>query len=237
LARGRRSAESDRGMTLAELLAVVAVASIIMGLVITLTTSLAKHDALNLARQSRTDGIRQASIWLGDALAHAASDPFDTSSSVFITATDRQMTFHSALPVEGHTGDDADYVSRVTVLLGETCWDADPDPGVLHRCVQTPLIVNDVASFCTKGGPGCSDALFEDLVVARNVKDAPMFSYALGTDGGWTDPQSEVTGDENLDRIIGVELKVTATGEPGSAYQDLESTVFKRHTIKAWSRQ
>jgi hypothetical protein len=222
-------------MTLAELVTVMAIGSIILGMLLTVTFSVAKHNAKSLARQERADGTRQVSLWLTDALANAAPNPAEKNGSVFELARDRKMVFLSALPT---TDPNHGPVSRVTVVIGQQCWSGDEDPGVLRRCVQRSQKGNDgSAAFCAKDASGCPDDLFEDFVVARNIKGGPAFSYSLETDAGTASADvAEVTNAAQLTRIVAVEFNVTVGGEPGSANEDVQATVIKRHAVKGWSR-
>ncbi|MDR1427439.1 MAG: hypothetical protein LBJ08_06750 [Bifidobacteriaceae bacterium] len=233
----RPEAQSDRGTSLAELLIVIAVGTAVLGLLAVVSFSLTKHDGLNLARQERVDGIQKASVWLGDALANAASNPESPNGAVFEVANHKKMTFTSALPVQGLS--EPGLVVRVTIVLGEECWTGDPgEPNTLRRCVQRPEIALDgTKTFCDWAHPGCSEALFEDIVLARNVQQDALFSYALQTNAGVGSTVSSVTGDDQLMQITAVELRVAVKGTPGSQSADTATTVFRRHAIKGWSKQ
>ncbi|MDR0594561.1 MAG: hypothetical protein LBG60_15200 [Bifidobacteriaceae bacterium] len=229
-------------MTLAELISVIAIGSIVLGLIGTLTVSMMKHDGINLVRQSRVDGVRQISIWLGDALTYASPDapenPGDTLGNVFAQADADKMVFTAALPIEGHADDRA--VSRVTITLGEDCRGVSIDQeGLLYRCVQTPLFqTGQPPTLCVRDAPGCPEALFEDLLVARGVKDGPLFSYFLTDSNGVLQPtpHAMVSG-AGLGLIGAVEMLVTVAGETDDDYgQDIEATVFKRFTINQWRK-
>ncbi|MDR1295746.1 MAG: prepilin-type N-terminal cleavage/methylation domain-containing protein [Bifidobacteriaceae bacterium] len=238
----RRLAQSrsarDRGMSLAELIAVIAIGSIVMGLSVTVTVSLLKHHGANLVRQERTDGVRQVSIWLGDALTYA-TEPEDyypgDPISAFHKAEANQMTFTSALPVAGQPSDGA--VSRVTVVLGAGCpWTSgDPEPGVLRRCVQAPKIVAGAKpEMCTYGDSDCPDDLFDDFVVARGVEDGSLFSYYVGDA---PDPVDSVPA-ADLPGITAVEMFVTVADDPDKPASGLatQATIFKRFSISEWRR-
>jgi hypothetical protein len=221
-------------MSLAELIAVVAIGSIVMTLSVTVTVSLLKHHGANLVRQSRTDGVRQVSIWLGDALSYA-TEPEDYSPGAAVTAfhkaEPKEMTFTAALPVDGNPSQGA--VSQVTIVLGEVCpWaTGDPEPGVLRRCVQSPKIVaGSKPEMCTYGDPDCPDALFDDFVVARGVDDQQLFYYYLG---GAPDAVDTVASGD-LGTITAVEMLVTVAGEDPDS--KIRASVFKRFSIGDWRR-
>ncbi|MDR1188355.1 MAG: prepilin-type N-terminal cleavage/methylation domain-containing protein [Bifidobacteriaceae bacterium] len=243
-AKRRLEGTSDSGMSLAELLTVIAIGAVIMGIVTTVTVSLARHDARNLVRQSRVDGIRQVSVWLGDALAHAApkeapSNPDQPLATVFETAEGQKMVFYAALPVAGSP--DGGLVSRVTLVLGEGCWSgSEAAPGILHRCVQAPKVDSSGASsLCAHGAIDCPDDLFEDLIVARGVKDEALFSYFLrGNDGQIADKGEDTVASASLGSIGAVEVLATVAGKPGDpgGAASTEATVFKRFTIREWER-
>jgi hypothetical protein len=228
-------------MTLSELIAVIAIGSIVLGMIGTLTMSVMKHDSKNLIRQSRTDGIRQVSVWLGDALAYAAPEPpaqdgHAAAGAVFQIAGPYEMKFSSALPVAA--APEGGKISEVRLVLGEACWDASApkQDGVLHRCVQSPKEGPDGAwSFCAKGTTGCPDDLFEDLVVARGVdKSEDLFTYFVRDAADKILPgQGEVTGTP-LSSIAAVEMKVTVAGDDDET--GIQATVFKRFTIREWER-
>ncbi|MDR1441665.1 MAG: hypothetical protein LBJ02_04645 [Bifidobacteriaceae bacterium] len=225
-------------MTLAELVTVMAIGSILMGLLTTVTVFAVRSDARNLARQGRVDDIRQASVWLGDALSHAALDPADTGAAVFLTAGPDKMRFTSALP-PGDGGEAGGVVSLVTFVVGGACWtDGPAEAGVLRRCVQAPVVDDDgaVVGFCRHGNAGCPDDLFEDLVVARNVVGDDVFSYVLVKGGGVAEAVSNVTGSNDLARVTAVELKVRVAGERGSSDGEASATLLKRYEVREWSR-
>ncbi|MDR1293540.1 MAG: prepilin-type N-terminal cleavage/methylation domain-containing protein [Bifidobacteriaceae bacterium] len=229
--KARTGDRPDEGMTLAELVTVIAIGSIVLSMALVVTVSLAKHNGKNLVRQERADATRQVSIWLTDALAYSAPQPNDPAgASPFEVAEERKMVFLSALPA---VSPDHGAVSRVTLVLDEECWSGDPDPGVLHRCLERSQKGPDGStSFCASG---CPADLYEDFVVARNVKGGPVFSYALQTDAGTTDVPA-VPDPVQLPQIVAVEFNVTVGGEPGSGDEDVEATVVKRHSVKGWSR-
>ncbi|MDR1188833.1 MAG: hypothetical protein LBK95_15540 [Bifidobacteriaceae bacterium] len=225
--------QPDRGMCLTELISFVAISSIVLCMALVVTFSMAKHNGKNLARQERTDGTRQVSLWLSDALAHTVPDPSGSNGSVFQTATERKMAFTSALPA---VGTDQGTVARVTLVVDEECWSGDADPGVLHRCVQrSSTAAGGPAGFCLKGSSGCSDDLFEDFMVAKNVKAGAVFRYSVQSASG-VSITSEVTNAVQLTQIVAVELNVTVGGVPGSGEEDVEATVVKHHIVNGWSR-
>ncbi|MDR2379808.1 MAG: hypothetical protein LBE08_01295 [Bifidobacteriaceae bacterium] len=239
--RARSGRSGDAGMTVAELLAVIAVGGMVMGMVTMVTVSMLKHDAKNLIRQNRSDGIRQVSVWLGDALSHASSEKpasatgGKSAAQIFTVAAADHMEFTSALPVAGDSG--GGHISRVEILLGDKCWGGGPDPGVLHRCLQSPKIVADVASFCAKGTADCPDDLFEDLVVARDVEEGELFTYYVRDPStGDFEPATHSVPDTSLARIGAVEMRVTVAGPTAgpNSDEDLQATVFKRFTIREW---
>jgi hypothetical protein len=217
-------------MTLTELLTVIAIGSIILGLMTTVTTSLAKHDSMNLARQTHTDAIRQTSIWLTDALTYAASDPTNPSGTVFEEATPTKMVFYSALTT--NNPDNNGQVSKITITAGQTCWTNNPDPGVLHRCVQQPQTSpTGTTTFCTYNTPQCPNNLFEDLPTATNIQPGNLFSYSLGSTYGIDEPVNQVETTADLTRIAAIDLNIT-TGTPNTT----QATINKRITIKGWSK-
>ncbi|MDR1441781.1 MAG: hypothetical protein LBJ02_05240 [Bifidobacteriaceae bacterium] len=227
-------------MTLAELITVMAIGSVVLAMVTMVTVSMVRHDRANIVRQSRVDGVRQVSVWLGDALTYAAPPPAarpeDPLEPAFEAAGADRMVFTSALPIPGHT--EGRIVSRLTVVLGKSCWDLTEDtPGVLHRCRQTPQV--DPAgkpTFCARGAPGCSDDLFEDLVVARGVKDGPLFSYFVRDGENAVQPAGHSVAAADLGRLAAVEILITVGAEPDKPGSDVsaEATVFKRFTVADW---
>jgi hypothetical protein len=221
-------------MTLMELIVVVMLSSLILGMVMSVTISFAKHDSRNHARQVRTEEIRQVSLWLSDALAHAAPANGTVDGQVFAVAMPQKAVFTSAL---GAVSGGMKLVSRVAIVMGETCWSGVADAGTLRLCVQHPVL--DGAgnqSYCAHGSAGCSDDLFEESVVARHVKDQPLFYYSLAQDIDQTAPTTSVDDPARLGSIAAVELRITVKGEPGSAHEDVEATVVKRHAVRGWSR-
>ena len=227
-------ANPEKGMTLAELLAVIAISSIMMGLVTLTLVSLARNDGKNLIRQERTDQIRQVSFWLGDALAYATSTEGEPDGLVIHEAGPSRITFTSALPVEGVTG--AGTVSAVTLALGEECWTGKTEgqAGVLRRCVQSPSVdsAGVVQPLCDYGSSGC-ESKFDDFVVAREVRDTgALFTYYFDAASGLKPSHSAKP--EHLGSVTAVELKVTVAGV--EANDRTEATVFKRYSINMWRR-
>jgi hypothetical protein len=203
-------------------------------MVMSVTASLAKHDSRNYARQVRAEDIRQVSLWLSDALAHAAPANGTADGQVFEVAKPQKAVFTSAL---GQVSGGTKLVSRVAIVLGETCWSGVADAGTLRRCVQHPVV--DPAgnqSYCAHGSGGCPDHLFGETVVARHVTDQPLFYYSLTQDADQTVPATSVDDPAKLALIAAVELRVTVRGEPGSVNEDVEATVVKRHAVRGWSR-
>jgi hypothetical protein len=216
-----------------ELVTVIALTSVILTMLLTVTISVAKHNAYNLARQERVDGTRQVSVWLTDALAHAAPLPGSDTGTVFEVAEPRKMVFTAALPKDAAL---SGFVSRVTLVVDQACWPGgDEEPGVLRRCVQDPVIGADgTQSFCAYGASGCDEGLFDEFVVARNVADGAVFGYALeGSAGVLTQSVADAS---SLGQLAAVELRVTVAGEPGSTGENIQATVVKRHNVKGWSK-
>ncbi|MDR3107148.1 MAG: hypothetical protein LBU05_02965, partial [Bifidobacteriaceae bacterium] len=93
-------------MSLTELISVIAIGSIVLAMVGALTVSMIKHDGVNLVRQSRVDGVRQISVWSGDALTYASpkigDNPSDTLGTVFQMAPAGKTIFTSAPPIKDH---------------------------------------------------------------------------------------------------------------------------------------
>jgi type II secretory pathway pseudopilin PulG len=221
-------------MSLTELIVVIGLSAIVMAMVSASLMTLAKQNAINLARQSRVEGIREASLWLSDALSYASTDPTTASGVSFQEAQAQKMVFLSALPRPGSA--ETGHVSRVSLVLSGACWPGgDSEAGTLRRCVQYPVVAGDgTQSFCSKGSLGCDENLFEEKVLATNVKDTPIFGYSLITASDPATLTHAVTG-ANLAQIAAVELNLTVGGEPGTT-EDIEATVIKRHNIKGWSK-
>jgi hypothetical protein len=224
----------ESGATLVELLAVMAITSVIFVLLATVTTSLVKHNAINLVRQQTVDSLRETSVWLSDALAHAASDPADAAGRVFTVAQPKKMVFTSALEDSDR---DRRVVSRVTVVVGETCWTGQPaEADVLRRCVERPLIRDDgTAIWCDRTVRICADELFDEHILARGVKGETVFFYALEMSPGAESMLPSVPA-SFLAQIAAVEVNMTVTGKAGSAGEGVRSTLIKRHNVKGWSK-
>jgi hypothetical protein len=232
----KSGASGDAGFTLTELLIVLAFTMVVLVLVLFTTASIVKHDSKNLIRQQRVEGVRIASIWLSDALAFTAQPPLAMTGNVARPAVERatvsDLQFTTALPVEG-VADEFQSVSRVRVVLGEECWTGVTagQAGVLHRCLQTPLVDGGQPQFCDFGASDCPDELFEDLILARGVVNNELFTYfAPGAANG----SPSVTGDAALAAISAVEFNVTV-GSPDGVDDGLTATVFKRYSIGGWS--
>jgi prepilin-type N-terminal cleavage/methylation domain-containing protein len=226
--------DRERGMTLVELITVMAISSITVGMVAMVMVSLAKHDGINLVRQQRTDQVRQVSFWLGDALSYATTDQPEAGAKVFEEAGEHKMTFTSAFPIEGLTTSGT--LSEVTLVLGEKCWTGETDgqDGLLRRCVHSPFV--DAAGvaqpMCDFGETGCKD-LFDDFLVARSVDDAEaLFTYYFDTASGLAPSHS--VGQAQLGSVSAVELKVTVNGEKPE--DKTTATLFKRYSISQWRR-
>ncbi|MDR0626333.1 MAG: hypothetical protein LBG11_03590 [Bifidobacteriaceae bacterium] len=209
---------------------VIAITSIILVAAVSLTLSFGKQNANNLARQDRVDNVRQVSVWLTDALTYSAPVPSSSDVPIVEVAQKDRLVFTSALPVAGAT---AHNVSRVSLVVSQACWPGGPaEAGVLRRCVQSPVVAADgTQSFCDHGTTGCSDDLFDDFVVVRNVNDNDLFTYSLT---GESAVYSDVTTLELRGRIKAVELSITVSGASGSADEDIQATVVRRHTLKGW---
>jgi hypothetical protein len=220
-------------MSLAELTIVIALSSIVMAMAFAVVTSFARNDARNVARENRVSEVRKVALWLGDALAYAESPNAGQpgAGAVFATAEAKKMVFTSALG-EGATQHVAEPVSQVKVVLGETCSGA-ADPGVLRRCVLHPFdgAPQGTMAYCGFTG-ACPDGLREETVLARGVKDQPLFTYfnagALTPGSGFHEAADEAA----RAAIAAVEFKVTVTGS--DLGKDTESTVFKRFTLHEW---
>jgi prepilin-type N-terminal cleavage/methylation domain-containing protein len=226
--------KNDRGMTLVELITVIAITSITMSMILMAIVSIAKHDGINLVRQQRTDQVRQVSFWLGDALSYASTDNPDAGTRVFESADAHKMTFTSALPIEGVAANGT--VSNVTLVLGEKCWTGEKtdQDGLLRRCVHSPSVDSSGVSqpMCDFGSSGCKD-VFDDFVVARNVDDADaLFTYYFTAESGLGPVHTVDTA--QLGSIIAVELKVKVNGdEPADR---TSATLFKRYSVSQWRR-
>jgi hypothetical protein len=231
----------EQGTTLSEVMVVMAITTIVLTLILVVTNSIAKHDARNLARQARAEDIRSVSLWLSEALAYAAPPPGTSSSQVFTTAESHKVVFTSALGAGTSVGGGTTkQVSQVTLVVGELCWGAGAplsEAGVLRRCVQEPIVgASGGLAFCTKGDSGCPDSLFDEFIVARNVKDQPIFSYSVGSGVDPTVPRPTSVSSADLERISAIEMTVTVAGEPGSGNEDVEATVVERHRVQGWEQ-
>ncbi|MDR2253663.1 MAG: prepilin-type N-terminal cleavage/methylation domain-containing protein [Bifidobacteriaceae bacterium] len=225
---------SDAGFSLTELLIVIAVSTLVLGMVFTVVAAFARNDARNLVRQSRVDEVRRVGLWLGDALTYAESPvPAEGAAApvaVFDVAEAQKMVFTSALNA-GLTAE-KDALSRVTIILGEDCEGA-ADPGVLRRCVSHPYDDAEGAQqYCAADSGTCPDGAFENTVMARGVKDQALFAYFLEADTSPAGALQEVADPALRATIAAVEFKVTVTGPEGG--DTTESTVYKRYTISEW---
>jgi hypothetical protein len=231
--RRRVGAANDRGMSLMELIMVIGMGAVIMSLIVSVTVSMARADGRNLIRQNRVDGLRTASLWLTEALAFATgpktASPTDKPGPAFEFAGPQKMVFTSALPVED--GSVSGLVSRVTVVLGATCWtnETTDQEGVLRRCVQYPKVVGTGGVFCMKGAADCPESLFEEVVIARGVVDEPLFTYLLGTEA-----YHSLTDSAKMGEITAVELFAVVGDQPGEN-TGIEATVYKHFTVSGWS--
>ena len=135
-----RTGDREQGTTLSEVMAVIAITTIVLTLILVVTNSIAKHDARNLARQARAEDIRAVSLWLSEAIAHAAAPPVPDPPPTFITAEPHKVVFTSALGAGTSAGGATKQVSQVTLVVGEPCWGSGNEPGVLRRCVQEPIV-------------------------------------------------------------------------------------------------
>ncbi|MDR2382032.1 MAG: hypothetical protein LBE08_12865 [Bifidobacteriaceae bacterium] len=227
-------------MSLAELIVVIAISSIILSMIGTVTVSLLRNDGKNLIRESRTAELRQVSAYLTEALTFASSpqsgDPDNpTQYAAITTAKPSELTFYSALPTDTAKGKGA--LTEITIKLGSDCWTGAADPGVLHQCVREPYkFAGGKSDFCAYAaiGPSCPASLFTDSVVARGVKDSmadPIFAYYFKADS--SEVRYEVTGDD-LGKIEAIEFRVTVVGENDD--QPIEATIYKYFSINEWSR-
>ncbi|MDR0365947.1 MAG: prepilin-type N-terminal cleavage/methylation domain-containing protein [Bifidobacteriaceae bacterium] len=225
---------SESGATLVELLVVMAITSAIFILLATVTTSLVKHNAVNLIRQQTVDSMRETSVWLSEALSHAASDPEDATGRVFSVAQPEKVVFTAALE---DTSPDRRVVSKVTLVVGEACWTGqEAEADILRRCVQRPLVdVDGTAVWCDKGTASCPEELFDEKILARGVKNKAIFAYALELNPG-ADGMLESIPATYLTQIAAVEVNMTLTGKKGSPGEKVESNLIKRHNVKGWRK-
>jgi hypothetical protein len=219
-------------MSLSELIVVMAISSIVMALVFSVTATFAKTDSRNMIRQNRVDAVRQVSLWLGEALTYAQS-PYaesgaDTGVAIFQTAQPQEMKFTSALAVSNAVEKGA--LSQVRVVLGQDCA-GGAAPGVLYRCVTHARLDSGGAQyFCAWKHSSCDANLFKETVMARGVKNQQLFTYFL--EGAATGAES--VGATSLGDIRAVEMRVTVKGNEKG--QVTESTVFKRYAVNEWRR-
>jgi prepilin-type N-terminal cleavage/methylation domain-containing protein len=223
----RREGGADAGMTLAELMVVIAISSIVLAMAFAMVASFAKNDARNVVRQSRVDEVRKVGLWLGDALSFAAPQAA-SGGAAFEVAEPQKMVFTSAL---GHgTPSSPGAVSRVTVVLGQTCA-GSADAGVLRRCVLHPYDgPSGAIAYCPATGT-CPKGYREETVMASGVKNQPLFTYYLGAALAPGSGVHDVVKAQ-VHNIKAVEFMVTVTGASGG--KTVESTVFKRYTINEW---
>ncbi|MDR1427500.1 MAG: hypothetical protein LBJ08_07065 [Bifidobacteriaceae bacterium] len=233
----RPTRAKDRGLSLVELLVVIAMSTGLLMLVVIITISITKHDAINRARQSRIDTAQQTSVWLGDALSHAGQSLNESLTlGTFTTATANEVWFFTALPVEG--SDDLGPVVRVSLVLSGQCFGRPSSKpavaGTLRRCVQDPIIDADGnASFCQPYLTTCPDYLFHESDVARNVKASPsLFTYYIQ---GSSQPSAFVYP-WDLNHVTGVGFKATICGDPDRPNSDVCVTSYRRHAVRGWKR-
>ncbi|MDR2454298.1 MAG: prepilin-type N-terminal cleavage/methylation domain-containing protein [Bifidobacteriaceae bacterium] len=237
---GRLRRDPEAGMTLAELIVVIAISSIVLSMIGTVTVTLLRSDGRNLVREARTAELRKASAFLGEALTFASSPQSDdpdnpTKHSAILTAQPTELKFTSAIPTSAVKGKGA--LSEITIKLGSTCWTNQPDPGVLHQCVHEPYeMVGGDSHFCAYADvpSTCSASLFHDTVAAREVVGSaaqPIFAYYLGADPTAAHHEVPVA---NLGSIEAIELRVTVAGT--DAVDPVQASFYKYYSINEWSR-
>jgi hypothetical protein len=216
------------------------IGTVVLGLVTTVTVSMAQADGQNLARQQRVDGVRQISQWLGDALTYAsapnAAGTGQPATPAFAEATAKKMRFYSALAVtalQDSGKDSKNVLSEVTIVLGQDCG-GKPAPGVLYRCVRQPLEDppnSGTWRYCNPGEAACPPELFEEFLLARDVVETKegIFTYYL--EGGKA--ATLVNSASERLSIQAVELRVTVAGAENAA-DAVSATVVKRFTVSEW---
>jgi prepilin-type N-terminal cleavage/methylation domain-containing protein len=243
----RAMGRSDAGMTLSELIITIAISSVVLVMVASVSASMLRSNAKNLAREVATGGVRDASAWLGEALSFASSEMSDGSQSTslkpaILTAQPNELRFTSAMPADGDSAQGA--LTEVTLKLGKACWTGKDDPGALHRCLRYPQSFDKTtkkAVFCEYGVAGCASDLFKDKVVARDVKTdpkAPIFAYYV-LNGAAADPATaplkQVSSlSAGFADVRAVEFRVTVVGRSDGG--PVEATVYKYFAIDEWSR-
>jgi hypothetical protein len=248
----RRLAEArlrpEAGMSMYELIVVMAISTMVLAMVVTVSTSVLRADGKNLAREVATGGARDVSTWLGEALSYASPEMTDDADPTakkptILLAEPNKLRFTTAMPPEGEAA--AGQLSEVTIQLGKTCWTPEKDdPGVLHRCLRYPKSFDKVTkkpTFCAYKSAGCDEKLFHDMVVARGVKTDPkagIFAYYLPKAGATETAAPELKATASvttgLEDIRGVEFRVTVLGK--SEGQKVEATVYKYFAMDKWSR-
>ncbi|MDR2253185.1 MAG: hypothetical protein LBD97_04875 [Bifidobacteriaceae bacterium] len=237
------SGRGDAGMSLTELIMVIAIGATVFALLAAVTVNVLRNDAVNLVRENQTAEIRKASVWLSEALTYATAPLADelklSDKGAVQVAEPNKVSFTSALPLDSAGGKGA--LSLITIQLGEKCWSGEADPGTLHRCVQSPKeLVAGTSTFCDYGALNCPAALFEDMPVARGVRqDEPIFTYHVQQGGApnaqtgvITKPEHQVSAD--FGRILALELRVTVGSTV--AGREVESTIYRYYHINEWSR-
>ncbi|GAB2458697.1 prepilin-type N-terminal cleavage/methylation domain-containing protein [Xylanimonas ulmi] len=164
-----RARQREAGVTLAELVVVMMVGSVVLALVGALTVGLLRSNARNLARQEQVDAARTGVSWLSRSLERAVapsavSDRL-TGDLAILAASDTELRFYALLD-DGGSDVEATGPSLVTFAVLD---------GALHRIVRRPDPSPTGDWTFTCGATQCPD-LHEDLVVARGVTGA-VFRY------------------------------------------------------------
>lgn len=223
----------DEGFTLSELVVSMAIGTMVMVLVASLTASLLRTDARTMVRQDQVDTSREAMMWLSRAIERA------TVPEAYLTAEGIVATAGSTHPSGDHPLVAADGASLrfyahldAPVVLGEP---DDDTRGLVtvdvRREAGTLLRTVTYWNRCTVELALCTPEV-ETLTLATGIDDR-VFSYvdadgdpvpADGSAGALTDPE--------LARVAAVDVAVVLRSDDG----ETSTTVLRRISFLDWRR-
>lgn len=222
----QRRPSGDRGVSLAELLVVMLVSSVVLVAVgTTFATSLRLTTDVN-SRTATTADARLAAEAVARRLRVAVRPP--SASSVFVSASPTAVRFYASLasnggyPTVGPTG--------VVAALAPTLVDYRVDP--VTSCLRetltrgVPVTAPDGSVTYAFGGPSTGRCVAVSQVVTGG---APLFSYfTTGTSATPLNVGSGSTDPAVLDtvRSVAVDLRLRETSRPGVRPMQVQTRVF-----------
>ncbi len=188
------------GVTLMELLVVCVIGSIVAGAMITTWFGLTRSSAITTSHAQTRDFARDGVARLVREIRDAEALP---GQAAVVDAQPTSLAFTTTFNQEGNEVD-----STLPRLVRYEVWQ-----GALYRDMYAAGVTDSASNA----------ALRRDMVIPHLIESGPIFSYTYIDENGTQRPQlgedatHEITGRDDLSRLLLVKIRVLVDLDPGKA--------------------